>query len=61
MANDNNANVRASEEELLGEARQTHDYPVRFSDGSDQLIGRPYMGEYSFTASVGAADPARIT
>ena len=61
MANDIKANRGEFGEELLGEARQAYDYPVRFSDGSDQLIGRPYMGEYSFTASVGAADPARIS
>ena len=48
-------------EDLLGEAAEPHDVVPRYSDGSDELIGRAHSGEHSFFAAVGAANPARVT
>ena len=48
------------EEEMLGQALESIPGAARFTDGSDEMIGRSHVGEYSFAAAVGVADPAKI-
>ncbi|MBO4365410.1 MAG: bifunctional (p)ppGpp synthetase/guanosine-3',5'-bis(diphosphate) 3'-pyrophosphohydrolase, partial [Eggerthellaceae bacterium] len=48
------------EDDMLGQARESISRAARFTDGSDELIGRPHVGEYSFYAAMGVADPARV-
>jgi len=46
--------------DMLGEAAEPNGGPYRFTDGSDELIGRSHAAEYSFTQAVSAADPAKV-
>lgn len=49
------------EGDMIGEAAESHGGAYRFTDGSDELIGRSHAAEYSFTQAIGAADPAKVT
>lgn len=45
---------------IAGRSPQTVASEHRYSDGSDELLGRPHAAEVSFTEAV-AADPAPVT
>ncbi len=54
------AAVRMPQDDLIGQAIEPNGGPARFSDGSDELLGRPHSAEVSFI-NAPAADPAKVT
>ncbi len=52
--------VDEGEEPLLGEAAKPTGGDDRYSDGSDELLGRAGVAEYTFQETAQSANPARI-
>ncbi len=52
--------VDAPQEQLLGRMADPVGGPLRFSDGSDILLGHAHTSQLSFAENIGAADPAKI-
>ncbi len=54
------ARPATADDEMLGQAAETIGGSSRFSDGSDELIGRPHAAEMSFTTPAATADPGKV-